>query len=80
LLIASFYQLIKDAKSQIKPSGNSNLSTEHLAVCAEVSGAFIKLKQQVPEGVIKNGKYKNYYVWAGAKTQREADKTEPGEL
>ena len=72
--------MVKDTKSLIKPSENSDLTDEHLSVCAEVSGAFIKLKQQVPEGVIKNGKYKNYYVWAGAKTQREADKTEPGEL
>jgi hypothetical protein len=37
------------------------------------------MKEQVPEGVVKNGKYKNYYVWAGARTEREADKTEPGE-
>jgi hypothetical protein len=63
----------------MKPSGTSDLSTEHLSVCAEVSDAFIKKKVQVPEGVVKNGKYKNYYVWAGAKTEREADKTEPGE-
>jgi len=71
--------LIIDVKSLIKPSGNSDLSTEHLSVCAKVSDAFIKKKLQVPEGVVKNGKYKNYYVWAGARTEREADKTEPGE-
>jgi hypothetical protein len=71
--------LVKDTKSLIKPSENSDLTDEHLSVCAGVSDTFIKTKLQVPEGVVKNGKYKNYYVWAGAKTEREADKTEPGE-
>lgn len=70
--------MVKDAKSAIKPYGNTALTTEHLTVCANVADIYLTTKRQIPEGVVKDGKYKNYYVWAGARTKHEPDKTEPG--